>query len=183
MADTPMKRARLAKGMTLRELSDITGLSPAFLSEVETGKANPTLDSLRRIAKGLGLSLFDLLTEDRTFVKIVRANERRVFTVADYNVQYELVSDLVPSPRSEVVICWLDPGACTSDEPLSHGMPGGSEEIALVLTGSIEVHINNETHRLNEGDSIRFDPFIPHRYVNTGKSRAGVLAIMTPPSF
>jgi len=178
-----MKRARLSKGMTLKDLSDVTGLSQAFLSEVETGKANPTLDSLRRIAKGLGVSLFDLLTEDRSFVKIVRAGERRVLTIAEYNVQYELISDLVPPARSEVVICWLDPGACTSDEPFSHGLPGGSEEIALVISGTIEVSISGEIYTLSEGDSIRFDPFSPHRYVNVGKSRAGVLAIMTPPSF
>ncbi|HHY17236.1 MAG TPA: helix-turn-helix transcriptional regulator [Firmicutes bacterium] len=183
MVDTSMKKARLSQGVTLKDLSEKTGLSPAFLSEVENGKANPTLDTLRRIAKGLGLSVFDILTEDRPFFQVVRAKERRVITVTEYNVQFEQVSTLTPSARSQAVVAWLYPNACTSDEAQSHGLPSGSEEIALILKGVVQMEIGDEVHVLNEGDSVRFDPFLPHRYVNTGQSRAGVLTIMTPPSF
>ncbi len=183
MADTAMKRARLLQGITLKDLSEKIGLSQAFLSEVENGKGNPTLDTLRRIAKGLGLSVFDILSEDRPFFQIVRAKERQVFSSTEYNVQFEQVSTLTPSARSQVVVAWLYPGACTANEPQSHGLPNGSEEIALILTGVVQIEIGDDAHILNEGDSVRFDPFLPHRYINIGQSRAGLLTIMTPPSF
>ena len=74
--------------MTLKDLSEATGLSQAFLSEVENGKANPTIDTLRRLSKGLGVSLFDILSEEENFVDIVRARERRVVNSPEYNVDY-----------------------------------------------------------------------------------------------
>lgn len=50
--ESALKRTRQSKGMTLKDLSEVTGLSQAFLSEVENGKANPTIDTLRAIGQG-----------------------------------------------------------------------------------------------------------------------------------
>lgn len=168
--------------MTLKDLSEATGLSQAFLSEVENGKANPTIDTLRRLAKGLSVSLFDILSEEESFVDIVRARERRVVNSSEYNVDYELVSTLLPSAKSQVVMARLYPGASTSDQSQSHGAPG-DEEIAVVVTGNINITLDQNVYTLNEGDSIRFNPYVPHRYTNAGSTRAGLLTVMTPPSF
>ncbi len=182
LQESSLKRARLARSMTLKGLSELTGLSQAFISEVENGKANPTIDTLRRLAKGLGVSLFDILSEEESFVDIVRARERRVVNASEYNVDYELVSTLLPSAKSQVVMAWLYPEASTSDQPQSHGAPG-DEEIAVVVTGTITITLNEAVYMLNEGDSIRFNPYIPHSYKNAGSTRAGLLTVMTPPSF
>jgi DNA-binding Xre family transcriptional regulator len=49
-----LKRERERRGLTLGELADRTGIDPAALSRLETGKqANPTLDTLCRIAHAL----------------------------------------------------------------------------------------------------------------------------------
>lgn len=101
---------------------------------------------------------------------------------SEYNVDYELVSTLVPSAKSQVVMAWLYPEASTANQPQSHGAPG-DEEIALVIAGTIAITIGETVHTLNEGDSIRFNPYVPHRYTNVGSSRAGLLTVMTPPSF
>ncbi len=183
MNDLTMKRVRRAKGITLKQLADLTGISQTFLSEIENGKGNPTIDTLRKVASCLDLSLFDLLAEDEHFHEIIRAKERRVLRAPDFNLEWELVSNMVPGAKTEVVMAWLHPGAATSNNRQSHGKPGGCEEIALVLAGTIQMELEEETHILREGDSIRFNPWVPHRYANSGESRAGLLVIMTPPSF
>lgn len=49
-----LKQAR--GSVSLNELSRLTGISPQFLSRIENGKANPSLDTIDKICKGLGAS-------------------------------------------------------------------------------------------------------------------------------
>ncbi|WCI09578.1 helix-turn-helix transcriptional regulator [Arthrobacter sp. OVS8] len=46
---------RKEKGMTLAKLSDITGLSPAIVSQIERGLANPSFTTLAQLAHGLDI--------------------------------------------------------------------------------------------------------------------------------
>src|SRR4051812_20884990 len=56
-----VRQARLARKMTLSALGEASGLSKGFISQVESGRSNPSLDSLERIASSLGLPLAGLL--------------------------------------------------------------------------------------------------------------------------
>jgi transcriptional regulator with XRE-family HTH domain len=57
---------RKQKGLTLKDLKDLTGLSLPFLSEIERGDSNPSLDSLQLISKAYDISLTELIGD--TFV-------------------------------------------------------------------------------------------------------------------
>lgn len=59
------KAVRKDRGLTLKALSEASGLSVRFLSEVEAGRANPSVGSLFQLAKALGISARSLLPEDR----------------------------------------------------------------------------------------------------------------------
>ena len=48
-----VRTMRKAKGMTLAQLSDITGLSQAIVSQIERGMANPSFTTLAQLAHGL----------------------------------------------------------------------------------------------------------------------------------
>jgi transcriptional regulator with XRE-family HTH domain len=52
-----LKQRRNELKLSLRALAAETGLSAAFLSQVERGKSNPSLNSLQRIAQSLHVSL------------------------------------------------------------------------------------------------------------------------------
>lgn len=49
--------ARKETGITQKELSERTGITQADISKLENGNANPSLRTLRRLAKGLGMKL------------------------------------------------------------------------------------------------------------------------------
>jgi transcriptional regulator with XRE-family HTH domain len=52
-----MARARTDKNITLRQLSEMSGVSPMALSAIECGKPGYSLHDLNRARKALGLSL------------------------------------------------------------------------------------------------------------------------------
>jgi transcriptional regulator with XRE-family HTH domain len=57
-----LKKRRNELNLTLRALAVQTGLSAAFLSQIELGKSNPSLNSLQRIASSLHISINYFLT-------------------------------------------------------------------------------------------------------------------------
>ena len=60
-----LRRARSDRGQTLRDVSVASGISIAYLSDLERGVlVNPTLDTLRSVGKALGVSLNELLGVD-----------------------------------------------------------------------------------------------------------------------
>ena len=59
-------RSRQAKGLSQRQLATRTGIANATISQIEAGKANPTIAVLERIAGGLGIGVTDLLAERKT---------------------------------------------------------------------------------------------------------------------
>ncbi len=54
---------RKEKGLTLKQLASASGLSLPFLSEVERGESNPSLESLESIARGLSINIEELLID------------------------------------------------------------------------------------------------------------------------
>ena len=53
---------REARGLTQEDLSDLTGFSQSYISKIEAGKANPSLDTILKIAKALKAEPSELFT-------------------------------------------------------------------------------------------------------------------------
>ncbi|MSU54811.1 MAG: XRE family transcriptional regulator [Candidatus Staskawiczbacteria bacterium] len=56
-----MKRIRIAKQMTQGDICRKLGVDRAYISNVESGNKNPTLSTITKLAKALGVSVKDLL--------------------------------------------------------------------------------------------------------------------------
>ena len=162
----------------------MTGLSTAFLSQVENDQANPTLSSVRKIANALGTSTFALLAqgEPEGASVSVRADGRRRFVAPGLNGSFGIASATYPDPKVQCVIVDLDPDTDTCEEAMAHG-PWEAEEWSFVIQGQVELEVGQEKHSLGPGDSVHFRPAIPHKYCNRGKSRVRLICVMAPPSF
>src|SRR2546426_7581235 len=78
-AGVRVRALREARGLSLRELAQRSGVSAPMLSQVERGETSPTLAVASKIATGLGLSLSQLLRLDESrHVVIQRKENRRV---------------------------------------------------------------------------------------------------------
>jgi len=62
--ENPIRVYRELRGMSARELADKTGISAAFLSEIENGKKEGGVSTLKKMAQALGVTIDDLVDGD-----------------------------------------------------------------------------------------------------------------------
>jgi len=163
-----MRRARLAKGMSLRELSARTGLSTALLSQMERVTANPTVAALTRVAAALDLTFADLTRAPLLEAEIIRAVDapgdapsgRMLFAMMERR-RFDISEGVLPPNTAGVF----------SD----HGR--GSIEHGYVVSGEVTLQLGDATHRLSAGDAVRFASSVPHAY-STGPEAATLLTVV-----
>lgn len=173
---------RKARGLTLTQLSAATGLSVGYLSEVERGRAMPSVAALHRIARGLGVSIGWFFRNDdperpEERDVVVRAGRRRKLSF-ESGITDELLS---PNLRGqiELLLSRFPPGSTSGAEPYSHR----GEEAGVVIRGTIELWVGERHFILHEGDSFAFPSTTPHRYRNPGAEEAVVIWSITPPTY
>jgi transcriptional regulator with XRE-family HTH domain len=169
-----VRETRMQKGITLRRLAKDIGVSPSFISQMEQGKAAPSIDSLTRIAKVLGVASSYLLGETAADAALEPAGRaRNKFAAGKFsgvNIK-RLVPDSCTDNNLEPALLVLEPGASSQE------MSGSGEEFMLVLSGQLEVTISGETYTIREGDNIYFDSGAEHSLKNTSGQTAKILWI------
>jgi transcriptional regulator with XRE-family HTH domain len=174
-----LREIRTARRCTLREVADRAGLSESFLSQVERGRASASIASLRRIADGLGISISDLFQPDGpSRATVLRRAQRQ--TLAFGVLGRKMLLTPRPLRHLEVFAGELDPGGSTGEEQYAHG---DSEELFVVLRGTVQLELGDEAHVLEAGDSIRYWSSTPHRASNAAAELAEVMWIISPPSY
>ncbi|HEY4897993.1 MAG TPA: helix-turn-helix domain-containing protein, partial [Solirubrobacteraceae bacterium] len=109
-----VKALREASGLSLRDLSDRSGVSAPMLSQVERGETSPTLTVAARIASGLDLRLSQLLRLDESgSVTVVRASQRRRGGNPRRGHRIEVITAAQPGQRAELSRHTLAPGGAT----------------------------------------------------------------------
>ena len=170
---------RRSQGMTLRELAGRAAVTESFLSQVERGVASPSVASLQRVARGLGLSIAQLFAGGSGAGRVVRAAERRRVVYDALGAVDEFLTP-TDATRLQLILSTIDPGGGTGDEPYTHE---SDEEVVFVLEGSLDLWVADEHYHLDAGDTVTYSSRLPHRNSNLGRTPARVLFCLTPPSF
>lgn len=161
-----VKVLREQKGLSLKELADLTGFSTALLSQMENHLVSPSLGTIIKLAKALGVKVGDFLgeTEGEPFA-IVRKDERKTISRfaskegVKYGYSYESLGFEKKNRHMEPFIVTLEPATVKTSKTSVHD----GEEFIYVLEGEMEVILGNHTDVLYPGDSIYYDSNIPHR--------------------
>src|SRR3954453_363884 len=172
-----VKALREAMDLSLRDLSERSGVSAPMLSQVERGETSPTLAIAERIASGLDLTLSQLLPLDEADgVSLVRSHERRAGGGGRH--RYEVLTPPLPGQRAEISLHTLRPGAATAgpEDPPMH--EPGSRETAVVAEGELRLVCGGVAHKLDEGDAVTFDSDLPHHFENPGDAPARFYAVV-----
>jgi transcriptional regulator with XRE-family HTH domain len=175
-----VKALRESAGLSLRELSERSGVSAPMLSQVERGETSPTLTVAARIAAGLELRLSQLLRLDEGgAVTVVRASERQRGGNRKRGHSFETLTSSQPGQRAELSRHTLAAGGATgaSDDPPMH--EPGSRETALVERGSVALVCDGQRYELGEGDCVTFDADLPHHFENPTNADAALLAVVS----
>ncbi len=163
-----MRRARLARGSSLREMSAQTGLSTALLSQIEREVANPTVAALTRIAQALDVSFAELTRMSLTEPEIIRheavgpdsPRARMLFSMMERR-RFDISEGVLPPHQAGV--------------PSDHGR--GSIEHGYVVAGTVTLSVGDQSYPLHAGDAVRFASSIPHSY-STGAKACTLLTVV-----
>jgi transcriptional regulator with XRE-family HTH domain len=174
-----LRRVRLARRRTLLDVATHAGISEGFLSQIERGRANASIATLRRIANELGVSMGELFhPDDNSGSTVVRASERPVLSFGVFGRKWLLTQS--PDRELDAFLAEFEPGGSTGPEPYTHG---DSEEFLLVLRGRVSFELGVQRFELGPEDSIVYRSSVPHRLVECAGERAVTLWVTTPPSF
>ena len=174
-----LRSLRTTRSLTLRALARDAGVTESFLSQVERGVTTPSIASLRRIARALGLSIADLFAETEPAGLVVRAGERRRIPYPGLGAVDEFLTQ-GRGGRLQVIMSIVQPGGGTGEEPYAHD---SDEEVVIVLEGELDLWVGDEHFHLEQGDAVTYSSRIPHRNTNNGPRPARLLFCITPPSF
>ena len=172
-----LRRLRKAQGLTLQQLAVRCGLSQPFLSQLENGKAMPSLMALHKVAGALESTAHNLLQPPEQFeVSLVRQGEGDSYQLTEGgSVRFLTRGGVHLMEPNEVE---FEPGAGTVNA--GHG----GEEVLYVLEGRLRVELKgSQPVELARGDAYTYPSTIPHTLAAAGPTGCRFLVVTSPPSF
>jgi len=118
IADIPdvLRRMRHAKGQTLKQASETAGISVSYLSDIETGRTTPAINTLRELVAVNGYTLtFSLESEDKPFEMFGFVETQLLYALEaqDYRKALVLLASLVPDNDDDDTAALRDDAAVT----------------------------------------------------------------------
>jgi transcriptional regulator with XRE-family HTH domain len=174
-----VRAIRVSHGMSIEALAKVAGVSAGGISQIERGVGNPAFTTLVKMAYGMGVPVGSFLRTDQEEIGlVVRKDRRKRLVASEEGLVYELLTpDL--QRRLEMLRSQIASGFDNSDRPLVHE----GEECVHLLDGELLIYIDGDEYHLTEGDSITYDPMVPHWYRNPFPRPAVIISAITPPSF
>lgn len=170
-----LRAAREERDLTLKALADSMGVTSSLLSQIETDKVQPSLNTLYQLATRLDLSVDEILG----LAPGTRAHEDPAAVVQHESdnpslemsggVRWERLAGR-PSLGMEPLQVTYPPGTASSADGKMVATAG--LEFGVLLSGKLTLRVGFETHQLEAGDSVFFDRARPHVYSNDGTVEA-----------
>ena len=175
---TRIAKLREQKGLSLEELSNMTGFAVDLLSDIEQQKVQPQLGTVIKLSKALDSAFGRIVsgTGDRLY-SVTRRNERKVIsrsTASSGAKQLYTYTALAPEVKGrhmEALIVQLE------ENPDQETSVHDGEEFIFVLDGTALLKIGDDTFELEPGDSVYYLSTTPH-IVAAKSGQAKILAVL-----
>ena len=188
------KSIRALRGQTkvsLREIARRAGVTPSLLSQIETGRVNPSVGTLFRLAETLEVPVARFfapadeiaasanahaaVSQPRTDRMLVRADDRPTLPLGGGITWTSLTG--VEQPGVRFVEVAYPPGARSANVMLRHG----GRDFLVVIEGQIVVQLEFTDHVLDAGDTLWFEASVPHQIRNESDAPTRIIAVTVDP--
>lgn len=158
---------RQLQSMTLEQLASASGVSRSMLSQIERGKANPTLAVTQRIAQTFGMSIGELVDDPNAIsnIDVVRGDDPATLFRADDECELRTLSPLNLEKNIEFYAVTLEPAASLN----SAAHFEGTREMFTVASGAALIRAGASEISLAEGDTGHYRADIPHAISAVGE--------------
>ena len=169
-----LRNIRENRNFSLDQLSDLTGVSKSMLRQIETGRSNPTIATIWKIANGLRISFTTLLRKPETDAAVKDFKIEKPLTAESEHYRVFPMVPFDPGRSFEIYHIEMDPGTTFTGEPHE----GDVEEYLFITEGSINIFINDKTFYVNKNQFIKFQADAEHIYKCISKNMAkGIMLI------
>jgi len=174
-----IRQIRKKRGLSISELAKQCGISVGLISQIERGISSPSVRMLRLLSDALDISSSALLkfgdapASDEKGI-ISRANSHPRLNAPEKGIEKVIVTPQ-PSAGINVYRALIEPGGSTGDDlfTIERG-----EQVGLVLSGQLELWLDDKSFTLNPNDSFRYHSQTPHRWRNPGSTRTEVIWVV-----
>jgi len=160
-----IQKIRKKKQLTLDILAERSGVSKAMLSQIESQKVNPTVATVWKISRGLGVELDAILKgkseSTKRFIVIRKGNMAVLDTIKD-SLHVQVLSPIIMAEDLEIYILTFDKGSSLHSKPHEPK----SEEYLTILEGAVRVKAGTSESELHKGDFIIYHCDVEHSIEN-----------------
>ena len=174
-----IRTLRTEQGIRQKDLARKAGLTPSLVSQIESGKATPSLHTLGRLAGALGVPVGRLFEPtDSGRLVVGRRPDYAVVSFDGSCERWEVLAAGLLRGKVRAVIATLGPrGRSVPAQRVL--LEPGQMKLCYVLAGRVALDYNGERHVLAAGDSAYLDGGLPHTWENLGAGTARTLWVLT----
>jgi transcriptional regulator with XRE-family HTH domain len=170
-----LRNLREERGLSIRALARESGISANALSMIERGRSSPSVSTLYKVAGALGVPITTLFGDKPERREIVFRKAAARTRVSFTRGLWEGLGGEVFTGRVEPFALTLESGAHSGVKPIVHS----GHEFVLCLRGQLEYQVENETFRLETGDSLLFASRLKHRWRNPGPTVTNAVFVLS----
>ncbi|MDP4022004.1 cupin domain-containing protein [Methylobacterium sp. NEAU 140] len=174
-----LRYVRSMNGLSQRALAKKTGVTNSTISLIESNGMNPSVGALKRILDGIPIGLAEFFAIEPELNNKSFYREDELTEIGKGSISYRQVGDNLFGRALQMLRERYEPGADTGRVPLSHH----GEEGGIILSGRLEITVEDQRRILGPGDAYYFDSRRPHRFRCVGPVPCEVVSACSPPSF
>ncbi|MFC5694872.1 cupin domain-containing protein [Pseudomonas sp. GCM10022186] len=175
-----LKTLRQARGLSLRKLAELSGVSHPNISLIERDGSSPSVSILKRLLEPMNVTLSTFFSDSDVLDRAVFYKASDLVELADGKLlSYRQVGANLLNSSMMILHERYAPNADTGEELYAHE----AEEGGVVVKGRLEMTVGNETRILETGDAYYFDSRLPHRMRNPFDEECVVVSAVSPPTF
>jgi len=178
--DEMIRSMRLARGLSGAELCRRAGdMDPKTLTAIEKGRIkNPSMQTLQSLARGLGTTVSEIFRfhEQDQERHLYVGGQKGAFVIDFPKRGVKIVSFTPLVPNFFCGKVTLSAQVKVSETLLNQPVP----VFVSVLVGKLNVEMESEVHKLQEGENIFFNGAWKHGFLNPGHRETSFLMVMAP---
>ncbi len=166
---------RKEKNLSMDELSKQSSVSKSMLSQIEQEKTNPTVMTVWKISRALGVTIEKIIGGDNNLqIEVIRHNDAPIIYSKDKSFLFRINSPIYMTDSLELYYITAKPHGINESKPHFKG----AEEYITVLSGKFRITAGNYSSILSIGDTAKYKADQEHSIENITDGNANAFLVV-----
>jgi transcriptional regulator with XRE-family HTH domain len=170
-----LRELREERNVSMRELARRSGLSANALSMIERNLTSPSVSTLQKVSKAMGVPITAFFRADVEMKKVVFCKAASRIRVPFQRGVWQGLNSETYVGRMEAFAITLETGGASGP----HGMTHSGDEFVICLRGTLDYEVDRQTYRLEAGDTLIFSADLPHRWKNSEQTVCDAMVVIS----